>query len=360
MTTAVGIGNLAGKAVVRGRENDGMNQLGNEIGRVNNLTPYADYTGYRPVNTAYDLLDASRWQPDMQRQGAGLYKIQQFVTPQFGLVEPFSYKTPLDYSVPPPLHSNPRNFAHYKAQADTVLRFSAEMTEEQKLIAELFDDKLRSVALSTASAARFHGLTAIEAIHLDFIQNISVFDAGIFVWQEKMRHDAVRPFSAIHLIYGNSPVEAWAGPGMGPGTIRGSEWKAYLEEADHPEYPSASACFCAAHAQAGRRYLKTDMIDFQSVYPAGTSRIEPGVTPAEDTTVSFHSWTDFSRDCGLSRVWAGVHFEAAVEESQKVCDVFGDLAYEYGMARITGSPPVRMPAVGRMMPPDLRAPMPMR
>ena len=62
-STAVGIGNLAGKAVVANRERDGMNQLGDEGGRKYNRLPYADYTGYEPVNTAYDLRDPSRWQP---------------------------------------------------------------------------------------------------------------------------------------------------------------------------------------------------------------------------------------------------------------------------------------------------------
>lgn len=359
VATAVGIGNVAGKAAVRGRENDGMNQLGNEIGRVHNPTPYADYTGYRPVNTAYRLANASRWQPDMQRHGIGLYRIQQFVTPQYALVEPYSYETPLDYSVPRPFQSNSRRFAHYKAQADAVLRYSAELTEDQKLKAELFDDKLRSIARSTAEAARLLVLSPIEAVHLDFIQNIAAFDAGIFVWQEKLRFDAVRPFSAIRHIYGDSPVEAWAGPGLGRGTIRGSEWKAYLEEADHPEYPSASACFCAAHAQAGRRYLKSDFIDFHSPFSAGSSRIEPGVTPAADATVSYTTWTDFSLDCGLSRIWAGVHFEAAVEESRKVCGLFGDMAYDYGMSLISGTRPLREAGRGRNMHDEL-LPLPER
>jgi hypothetical protein len=39
-----------------------------------------------------------------------------------------------------------------------------------------------------------------------------------------------------------------------------NEWKSYLEEADHPEYPSASACFCNTHAQSSRRFLGTDTL----------------------------------------------------------------------------------------------------
>ena len=65
LTSPVGIGNLVGKAIVDARENDGMNQLGNEGGCLYNCQPYADYTGYKPKNTAYKLRRPSRWQPDI-------------------------------------------------------------------------------------------------------------------------------------------------------------------------------------------------------------------------------------------------------------------------------------------------------
>ena len=94
LNTPEGIGNRAGLSVVNAREHDGMNQLGDEGGNRYNLTPYADYTGYRPVNTAYRLLNPSRWQPDIQRLGVGLYKVQKFVAPQYAKVKPYTYKSP--------------------------------------------------------------------------------------------------------------------------------------------------------------------------------------------------------------------------------------------------------------------------
>ena len=45
--TPIGIGNLAGKAVVAYREHDGMNQLGDEGGVRYNRSPYADYNRLR-------------------------------------------------------------------------------------------------------------------------------------------------------------------------------------------------------------------------------------------------------------------------------------------------------------------------
>ena len=65
--TPVGIGNLAGKALIAGRRNDGMNQEG-FVDRVLRPKAFRDYTGYVPVNTAYELKDPTRWQPDAQLQ----------------------------------------------------------------------------------------------------------------------------------------------------------------------------------------------------------------------------------------------------------------------------------------------------
>ena len=83
-TDAIGIGNAAGNAVAAAREHDGMNQLGDEGRRLFNRRPYSDYLGYAPVNTAYELHDPSRWQPNIVTRGNGLFQVQQFVTPQGG------------------------------------------------------------------------------------------------------------------------------------------------------------------------------------------------------------------------------------------------------------------------------------
>jgi hypothetical protein len=43
-------------------------------------------------------------------------------------------------------------------------------------------------------------------------------------------------------------------------------------------------------------------------------------------------------------VWAGVHFQAAVNESRALCDVFGSMAHDYLGELIDGTAPPRMPA----------------
>jgi hypothetical protein len=143
--------------------------------------------------------------------------------------------------------------AAYAAQANAVIHASANLTDEQKMMAELFDDKIRSLGFSTLFAAQSRELSLIEFVQYDFLVNAAAFDTGIVMWREKRRHDAVRPFSAIRFLYGDAPITAWGGPGQGTVTdLPASQWRAYLRVADHPEYPSGSTGFCEAHAQASR------------------------------------------------------------------------------------------------------------
>jgi hypothetical protein len=341
LSSPIGVGNRAGKAVVAAREHDGMNQLGDEGGQTYNRRPYADYTGYEPVNTAYQLTNPSRWQPDVVTTGNGLFKVQQFVTPQLRFTVPYSYDTPNQdqFQAPVPQNSNHENVIAYTQQANEVLAASANLTDYQKAAAELFDDKLRSLGFSALFLLQSHNLSLQQFVHLDFLLNVAAFDTSIAIWNQKFQHDAVRPFSAIRYLYGDSPVTAWGGPGKGTvNDLPASQWRSYLSTADHPEYPSASASFCAAHAQAARRFFgNSDVFGWSVPIPAGSSRVEPGLTPATDLVVGpWNTWTDFANECATSRFWAGVHFLASLPAGQAIGTPIGDLAYEFVAAHIAG------------------------
>ena len=109
-----------------------------------------------------------------------------------------------------------------------------------------------------------------------------------------------------------------------------------MKVADHPEYPSGSSCFCSAHAQASRRFLGSDTLGWKVNVPKGSSVVEPGITPAADLVLSFDTWSQFEQQCGQSRLWGGVHFQAAVDASKPVCKGIGDKAYQYVQQLIAG------------------------
>jgi hypothetical protein len=339
LTIAAGIGNAAGRAVAAARERDGMNQLGDEGGRLYDRRPYEDYTGYTPDNTPWTLRNPSRWQPLLTTGGNGTFTGQQFITPQWGRTSPYSFANVAPFSAPPPIDSDHRRRDAYKVQADEVMAVQAALTDYQKMVAELFDNKINSLGFSALFITLSRGLTLDQFVHYDFVTNVAAFDAGIATWKEKYRFDAVRPVTAIRWLYAGRTISGWAGPGAGVvEDLPGDEWRSYLSTANHPEYPSGSACFCAAHAQASRRFLGSDAMGWSVAAPAGSSVIEPGVTPSSDLVLGpWNTFTEFENDCGRSRVWGGVHFSAAVTQGQQLCRPIGDLAFEFVDRHIRGT-----------------------
>jgi hypothetical protein len=345
-TSPVGIGNLAGRGAAAARVRDGMNLLGDE-GRRYHPKPFADYTGYRPVNTAFELANPSRWQPQLgphrRRLGAGtgdkgVFTIQHFVTPQIRLTKPYTFEDPGQFRLAPPDFSDHHRRRTYKRAVDEVLEASAALTDEQKVTAEFFDNKLVGVGQPPAVAARkrpelgVHGWAQLLLAH-----STATFDAVVAIWHQKARYDAVRPVSAVAHVYGSRSVTAWGGVGMGTvDDLPADEWTSYLNVGDHPEYPSGSAAVCSAGAQAVRRFFDDDVLDWRFPIPAGWTQVEAGITPASDLELYWPTWTDYVNDCSSSRVWGGVHFTKTQERSVPFGEQFGDLAHEFLQRHVNG------------------------
>ena len=336
-TTPVGLGNLASKKVLQARKNDGSNRDGT-IGREYNPKPFADYTGYEPVNTPYKLVNPSRWQPQLVGKN-GIYKAQQFVTPYWGRVKPISYDSPTQFTVSPPVNSDHHNKAAYKRQVDEVLEASANLNDRTKMIAEFFNDKIYALGRIAGTAAFVqHNFDVEKAVQYVVTVDSAIFDVSIATWHFKRQYDTVRPVSAIRYLYGNKKLTAWGGPGKGTvNNITGNDWRSYLNTADHPDYPSGSSSFCHAYAQAARRFLGTDRLNLTVTFAKGSSAQEPGVTPAADITLHWDNLTDAANDCAMSRVWAGVHFRAAIENAEQYAPAVGDSAYNFIQSKLRGN-----------------------
>lgn len=345
-TTPVGIGNTAGKAVVAAHHDDGMNHRGDHDGRTYSALPYADYTGYTPVNTAYELTDPTRWQPALgphqRRVGGGpgdkgVYTVQQFLTPQLRLVTPYTYKDPAAFPLAPPAHLDPADPGAYRRAVDEVLDASARLSDEQKVKAEFFEHSPVSLTWAPRAAALAHDLDLDGWAQLFLTTALARFDNLIAVWHHKHAHDAVRPPSAVRHVHGHTPVTAWGGPGRGTVTdLPADLWSGYLPQGSHPEFPSAFTALCSAQAQAARRFLGDDVLDWTHAFPAGTAQTEPGLVPAGDLKLSWDTWTDFENDCAASRVWAGVAFPGTTQRSIPFGAQFGDLAHDFVQRHISG------------------------
>lgn len=339
------IGNHAAKCVVEARRHDGFNQYGYQTPGM----PMGDTTGYVPANTAYTLVDPTRWQPLFVTLGPGRYASQEFVTPQYANTATYSDIDPRNFRVPPPINSDHRNISGYKAQAAEILEASSSLTDMEKVTIEFYDNKRRPLPLAALSAS------VVESAQIMFMGEMARHDAGIVGWQEKTRYDTIRPVSAIRYLYHSETVTAPTAIKEGPTEIFGIEWNSYVSTGDHPEYPSVTTCLCSAYAQSYRMYTGGDTIpyyvlpDFTLVpgysvhVEAGSSRWEPSVTPANDLIITFDTWTEFEQTCADSRVVAGLHFRAAVDASLDTCGQIGQETFEYWQTLIDGTAALRAP-----------------
>ncbi|WP_406423075.1 hypothetical protein OH809_08005 [Streptomyces sp. NBC_00873] len=353
LTSPVGIGNVAAKTAWEALKNDGMNVLGYEGGRKYNPRPWADYTGYEPVNTPFELVNPSRWQPQLiphngRRLGApghgdmGIFVAQHFITPQAGRTKALIFKDPAQFHLAPPTHSDHTNARAYKRSADEIIEASANLNDERKALAEIMENKLWGIGYSSIVIARMYDQNDEMGVHgwaQWMLQHLlATFDPLIAAWYQKAKYDACRPVSAVRHVYGRSKITAWGGPGMGTvDDIRASEWRSYLTVGDHPEYPSGSTTLCSATSQTARRFFGSDDLDWTIHYPAGSTLVEPGQTPGKDLSITFATWTEFTRTCANSRVWGGVHFQKTVDRSIEFGEQFGDLAHEFVQRQVKGN-----------------------
>lgn len=310
LATATGIGNVAAGAVLAVRRGDGSNQAGDL-----HAGPYSDYTGYLPVNTPETVTNIGRWQPLRIPDGHGGTIEQRFIAPHWGLVTPFALADDAFAGVHPPATPGTHAFRH---QAEEVLRYSAELTDREKVIAEYWADGPSSElppghwCLFAQYVSRRDSHSLDQDIRMFFALTSAILDASIACWGVKRRYDYVRPVTAIHELFRGQQVRAWAGPGNGTQMIDGATWRPYqaatVVTPPFAEFYSGHSTFSAAGAQVLKRFTGRDAFGMSVTVPAGTSRVEPGLVPATDLTLHWPTFSDAADEAGISRRYGGIHF----------------------------------------------------
>jgi hypothetical protein len=322
-STPSGIGNVAAKAVLDFRHHDGSNQLGD-------LNPgaYTDYTGYTAINSPTSIVDPNHWQP--LQIGANT---QKFITPHWEKVIPYALKSASQFRkiTPPPADYNTEP-ERYELQAQQVLEYSSHLTDEKKVIAEYWADCPSSElppghwALFAAFVSERDHHTLDQDAKMFFAVSNAILDASIASWEAKRFYDYVRPVTAIHFLYSGKTVESWQGP------IDGANWKPYQAASvvtpPFPEYYSGHSIFSAAGAETLKLFTKNDNFGYSVTIPAGSSRVEPGVVPANDTTLYWATFTDAADEAGISRRYGGIHFIDGDLISRKIGRLVGQQAWE--------------------------------
>jgi hypothetical protein len=328
-TTPTGVGNIAALAVLDYRHGDGANQLGDVAGGKPGI-PYADYTGYVPVNDPMDIRvpfdpttvhDANSWQPLRYVDGSGTVVTPGFVGAHWLHVTTFAITPGSQRST-----SGPATFgsAAYIAQARDLLDISAGLTDEQKVIAEYWADGPRSelppghwdlfaqfVSRRDHHGVQSHGVE--QDVKLFFALTNAIADAGCCAWDNKRAFNSVRPITAIRTLFRGQSVRAWAGPYQGTRMIDGAAWFPYqpttFPTPPFPEYSSGHSNFSAAGAEILKLFTGSDRFGGSTLFRAGSSRIEPGAVPSNDIALYWPTFSHAANQAGLSRRFGGIHFE---------------------------------------------------
>jgi uncharacterized protein DUF6851/vanadium-dependent haloperoxidase-like protein len=328
-STPAGVGNIAARAVLDFHHRDGANQFGDEPGGIAGV-PYSDYMGYVPVNDPMDIRqpfdpstvhDANSWQRLRYVDGSGSVVTPGFLGAHWQQVTTFAI-TPgaLRSSTGPARYGS----AEYLEQARDLLGISAGLTDERKAIADYWADGPRSelppghwnLFAQFVSRRDHHGANAhgIERdVKLFFALTNAISDAGCCAWDNKRAFDSVRPITAIRTLFHGQSVRAWAGPFQGTKEIDGASWFPYqpmtFPTPPFPEYSSGHSNFSAAGAEILKRFTGSDRFGGSATVLAGNSKVEPGLVPTRDVTLSWATFSAAADQAGLSRRYGGIHFE---------------------------------------------------
>ena len=159
---------------------------------------------------------------------------------------------------------------------------------------------------------------------------IGLFEVGRVVWGQKLGYTQSRPIQEIRRTYRGQTIRGYDGQ-----DISGERWLPYQEPTfvtpPFPDFPSGHSAYSKIFADIMEEWFG-DAIDMSKtvtlsdlnlvtadlsapqqnpfgtiVFPTGSSLVQPGVVPAQPTTLSFTSWSELAYSAGISRQYGGIH-----------------------------------------------------
>lgn len=310
--TAIGIGNLAAKATIEARHNDGANQYGEVF---NFSKPYSDYTNYKPVNTVDQLNDFDRWQPKYFEKENGEQYAPGCLTPYWQLVKPVALASSNQFRPGPPPKVGSDQL---KKEVEEVVELQANLNDEQKALVEFMRDGPHSVQQAghwlkfaqQVSKRDNHSLD--EDVKMFFANQVTAMDAFIACWDSKMFYDSARPFALVHYYFKDKEIRGWKGPGKGIAIIKGEKWRPYSPSRflcpPFPSYTSGHSTISGACAELLKLWTGSDYLNVKIEIQAGQLTEPEDV--GEKVTLYFPTFTQTAEMAGISRVMGGYHIQS--------------------------------------------------
>jgi hypothetical protein len=345
-TTPAGVGNSCAHAVIAFRHTDGANQLQGYQDTTGYPNGYGDYPAAPlPINTPDVIRDPNHWQPLRISDGHGGSIVQKYIGPHWGTVQPFALTSGKQFrpTTGPAIVSDPL----YATQAQEILTFSGALTDEQKVIVEYWKDGPFSAqppghwCLFGQYVAQRDHHSLDQDVTLFFILANALLDASIACWDAKRYYNSVRPITAIHYLYADKPVFAFAGACVPPRNIPGATWTPYqpmtFVTPAFPEYLSGHSTFSAAGAEILKRFTGSDAFGSSTTFKAGGSDVEPCCAPVKDVTLSWATFSDAADQAGVSRRYGGIHFHQGDYDGRAMGRLVGALVWDKAQAYLHGT-----------------------
>lgn len=254
-------------------------------------------------------------------------------------------------------------------QAVEVVDFSANLNDEQKIIAEFWEDGGGTAFPPGTFMAFAQFISARDGHSLDqdaqlfLAMGNAVLDAGIATWEAKVFYDYARPIRVIRdlgelgligeegvdAITGETGfvIDAFAGfdpetgEGLGTQTILAENFITFQRPTADPsppfaEYTSGHSAFSAAGAEVLRLFTGSDDFGGSVTFAPGSTQFSTGV-PEEETTLSWPTLSDAADEAGFSRLYGGIHFSEGDVNSRVLGRDVGEAAYDMAQLFINGT-----------------------
>jgi len=309
-----------------------FNAMGDETCRFN--CRYKDTTGYKPVNTPWEIFDDTRWQPLLESNDLGFFYAQEHVTPHIGRGETFTVPAEfMDREAPVPSY----DYASIEIGDRSVIAQVASLANDDKAKAEveIMDDKIK-VFVGVLNNQFNNDYSYEETTLFNLGYTAGEVDTVAVTWKEKVRHDRIRPTSRIQNDESLDEFLPWY-----DGTdIHRSQWTPFMRVMPHAEYPSGSSSICHGvkeyvNAWITDKGMDTNDFPISFTMKAGSSKVQMGF-PAQDITLLYANMEELAEACAQSRVTGGMHYPESITASEQLVQGFGAATYQWTRTLVNG------------------------
>lgn len=327
-STPVGLGNLIGKRVTRWmNDNDGLQRD----------MDFVDEEGLQRIEDHHPIKAWHQWKPTLSGskrfQGIrfGIVTQQTFVSPSLGIFS-FLYDSDDDFielGLQDAVPALDVSEAAYIARASEFLDIQRTMTDKEKAVAELSNNKISgSVFLIRAFVPLLKSFTTDDEyprLYDEFsmvTSGCAEYAATHAAWRHKRTYLAGRPKSIIRELAARNPSFAAAYP-------EAATFEPMIPSGDHPEYPSGSCAIYSAFAQAADDWFELRLNTADASQKTGTLEFTVPAShfywtdgPNMDVTLEYSNLKEWLDELPLSRIYGGVHWresgEVGIELGKKV------------------------------------------